>query len=318
MKNLYELRNITRVYGERTVLNIPELIIEPRTIYGLLGPNGAGKTTLMKILSFMDSPTTGDIWFEGERVPLDKGARLRSRVVWVPQSPVMFTGSVAYNIAYPMRIKGVPAKLRKERIEELLDIVGLGHLAKAPAQKLSGGEAQRASIARALAAGAEVILFDEPTASVDFTARGEIIRLIRMLHEKRNLSLIVTTHDRSLARELCSRYITLFDGRLLPELSEEASLFRQDEVVFPAEVHERDGRLVLYIQKSSIFPKNAAVTVCGMALVGGGLQVHLALKEGGTLPVHIRNKKHIRLMENMTLHQPFQAVAAELSEKVLG
>ena len=154
MTALYSLRHITRVFAERTVLDIPELVIEPQTIYGLLGPNGAGKTTLMKILSFMDIPTTGSIEFEGQPVIGKGGAGLRSRVVWVPQSPIMFTGTLTYNIEYPMKIKGVRGKERKAKVEEFLEVVGLAHLAKAPAQKLSGGEAQRASIARALAAGA--------------------------------------------------------------------------------------------------------------------------------------------------------------------
>lgn len=300
---LYSLHAITRVYGSRAVLDIPELVIEPQKIYGLLGPNGAGKTTLMKILAFMDRPSTGDIMFAGERVTADMGARLRSRVVWVPQSPIMFSGTLAYNVDYPMRIKKVASRIRKERVAELLELVGLSHLAKSPAQKLSGGEAQRASIARALAAGAEVILFDEPTASVDFRARGEIIRLIRMLHEERGISPIVTTHDRSLAVELCNNFITLFDGKLIPERSEEASLFRQGEIVFPARVEERSGQAFIRLERSSAMPKDSWATLLGMDLVGSGLQLRFSLENGGILPVCITDEKEAQRMKHLRLEE---------------
>lgn len=301
MTTLYSLDKVTRVFGERTILDIPELVIESHTIYGLLGPNGAGKTTLMKLLAFMDTPTTGFISFEGQRVAGKSGAALRSRVVWVPQTPIMFTGTLAYNIEYPMKIKGINGRTRKERMGELLELVGLSHLAKAPAQKLSGGEAQRASIARALAAGAEVILFDEPTASVDFKARGEIIRLIRMLHEQRGLSLIVTTHDRSLAMDLCSRFITLFDGKLIPELSEEASLFRQGEVVFPANLWRSKESAIILLERSSVITRNGRATVRGMELGGAGMQVCLALEEGGTVHVNIQGEEQIALGKTLGL-----------------
>ena len=301
MATLYSLRNITRVFAERTVLDIPELIIEQQTIYGLLGPNGAGKTTLMKLLSFMDTPTTGSIEFEGKQVAGKGGVSLRSRVVWVPQSPIMFTGTLAYNIEYPMRIKGVRGKERKARVLELLEVVGLSHLAKAPAQKLSGGEAQRASIARALAAGAEVILFDEPTASVDFQSRGEIIRLIRMLHEERGLSLIVTTHDRSLAVELCSRFITLFDGKLVPELSEEASLFRQGEIIFPATLRQAGDACVVTMTRSSAVSQNGKAKVYGMDLVGSGMQLRLAMDNGSLLHVAISVESEVELAKSLGL-----------------
>ena len=216
MAELYALDNITRRFGEREVLHIPELRLATGVIYGLLGPNGAGKTTLMRLLSFMDTPTSGVISFMGEIIRPDQAARCRARVVWVPQSPVMFTGTLLYNVEYPMRLKGAPRAERRDKAMALLETVGLARLAAWPAHRLSGGEAQRGSIARALAAGAEVLLFDEPTASVDFRSRGDIIRLIRSLNEERGLSVIVTTHDAALAAELCRERIVLFDGRIVP------------------------------------------------------------------------------------------------------
>lgn len=215
MEPLYTLRNVRRCYGDREVLNIPDLTLDAGKVYGLLGPNGSGKTTLMRLLAFLDVPTAGTVSFRGQEVPPERYRSYRSRVVWVPQSPVLFTGSLLYNVEYPMRLKGVPKAERRARALELLDDFGLGHLANAGAKNLSGGEAQRGSIARALAAGAEVILFDEPTANVDYKSRGEIIRHILDLWQNRGISVIVTTHDFDLAAEVCGEEIILFDGRVV-------------------------------------------------------------------------------------------------------
>lgn len=215
MEPLYSLRRLRRSFGRREVLNIPELDLAAGKVYGLLGPNGSGKTTLMRLLAFLDAPSEGEVFFAGQRVGADL-QRFRARVVWVPQWPVMFSGSLQYNVEYPMRLQGMRRGERHAKSRALLQDVGLAHLAAAPARRLSGGEAQRASIARALAAGAEVILFDEPTANVDHRSRGEIIGIIRTLHQTRRMSLLVTTHDVSLARALCGEMIHLVEGRLAP------------------------------------------------------------------------------------------------------
>jgi ABC-type multidrug transport system ATPase subunit len=215
MNALYSLRNITRRFGNRDVLHIDELDIEPREIYALLGANGAGKSTLMRILAFLDAPSGGELFFRGKRVFAGQEARFRPGVVWVPQFPVMFTGSVLYNVEYPMALAKIAKNERRRRALELLESVGLGHLAEAPAHKLSGGEAQRASIARALAAGAEVILFDEPTANVDQRSFGDFIALVLDIWERQRLSILITTHNAALAAALCRRRIFLVEGKLV-------------------------------------------------------------------------------------------------------
>lgn len=212
--DLYLLDNVKRVFGQREVLSIDSLRIESGCIYGLLGPNGSGKTTLMKIMAFLDEPSDGEVYFEGRKVLHKDMAALRSKVVWSPQFPVMFTGSVRYNIEYPMRIRGLDAARRRRLSEELLARVGLSDLAAAPARRLSGGEAQRASLARALAAQAEVLLLDEPTANVDASSRQGLVKLIEELWQEQKLSIIITTHDLSLEAELCQKRIYLSDGKL--------------------------------------------------------------------------------------------------------
>lgn len=215
MKNsLYFLDNITQNFNERQVLFIKSLTINPGEIYGLLGPNGAGKTTLMKILGFLTPPTSGKLYFNGKKVDFNNASELRSKVVWVPQSPVMFTGSVLYNVMYPLQLKKVPYTQRRDLAMRLLEDVALEHMADAPALTLSGGEAQRVSAARALAAGANVILFDEPTANLDYQSRQEMQELMYRLWNDKKLSLLITTHDSNLAQKLCRHIITLNDGKI--------------------------------------------------------------------------------------------------------
>ena len=242
---LYSLANIRRCFGGREVLRIPAMTLEKGKIYGLLGPNGAGKTTLMRLLAFMDAPTEGEIAFEGRTVRPERYGQYRARVVWVPQTPVLFSGNLLYNVEYPMRLKGVPGRRRRARAMELLDSVGLASLAQAPARRLSGGEAQRGSIARALAAEAEVILFDEPTGNVDYRSRGEIMRIIHALWQERGLSLFVTTHDKTLADDLVQEEITLFDGKVLSRhsLADTRKGLPQTFSVVPARLRLQDGRL---------------------------------------------------------------------------
>lgn len=236
MSELYRLENLSRIFGSREVLSIPHLSLEAGLIYGLLGPNGSGKTTLMKLLSFLDTPSYGKIIFQGQELEARNMAEFRSKVVWSPQFPVMFTGSLRYNVEYPMKLKGVPSAERRRRALELLEMVRLAELAEAPARRLSGGEAQRASLARALAAGAEVLMLDEPTANVDVKSRADLVKLVEKIWREQKLSIVITTHDQSLESELCQRHIRLRDGRL----------FSLDEAtVHRAELIEVEGRTVL-------------------------------------------------------------------------
>lgn len=215
MTELYRIENLKRVFGRREVLAIDSLDLTPGCVYGLLGPNGSGKSTLMKLLAFLEEPDGGTVFFEGREVARKDMPALRARVVWSPQFPVMFTGTLLYNIEYPMRIRGMEASARRRKALELLEKVGLLNLASAPAHRLSGGEAQRASLARALAAGAEVLLLDEPTANLDRAARESLLLLIEKLWQEQKLSIIIATHDHNLETELCQKLIHLRDGRIL-------------------------------------------------------------------------------------------------------
>ena len=305
---LYFLRDVCQRFGDREILRIKHLELEKGKIYGLLGPNGAGKTSLMRILSFISTPSSGVVIFQGQEVQRDQAAKYRARVVWVPQTPVMFTGSVAYNVTYPMRLKRSPCKAdRMEKTMALLRTVGLEHMVNAPAHRLSGGEAQRVSIARAMAAGAEVILFDEPTASVDYHSRGKIIHLIHELWHKYKISIVVTTHDKALADEICQEHISLFDGKVASRTkTDNASRILPSSIdALPASLATgQDDTIVVSCLEGSPESVQAGVAarVSGIAEAGSHVILRLSLPDERVLDLLISDRESCSLCKKLGLN----------------
>ena len=224
--NLYAISHLTKTFGERTVLNIPDLEIESERIYALLGPNGAGKTTLLNMLGFLEPPTQGQVHFRGRPVRFSEPELqdLRRDVVVVDQHPILFTTTVHKNLEFGLKIRKVPKKERERIIAESLDMVGMGVFARAFAHKLSGGETQRVAIARALALSPAVLLCDEPTSSVDVENQNIIINILRQINETKKITVLFTTHDRSQAARLAHHTLVLNRGRLVPTMYE--NIFR--------------------------------------------------------------------------------------------
>jgi tungstate transport system ATP-binding protein len=218
---LYELRNLQKDYGRRTVLDLEELFLEKGKILGLLGPNGAGKTTLLEILGFIKTPTSGEIWFNDKQVDYNANAliNIRRKVVLVYQLPILFTTTVYKNLEFPLGIRKTPKVTREKTIDELLDLVGMREFKHAMAHRLSGGETQRIAIARALACFPEVILLDEPTANVDVENQIAIERIIQDINQK-GISVIITTHDMIQASRLAKATLFLFEGKLARSIYE--------------------------------------------------------------------------------------------------
>jgi tungstate transport system ATP-binding protein len=213
---LYELRQLTKTYEGRNVLDIEDLALKEGEITGLLGPNGAGKTTLLKILAFLLEPSSGKIQFRGNRAAFNgsKLINLRRKVVLVQQQPILFTSSVESNVAFPMRIRTNQKTEQGHLVRELLDLVGMSSFLHAKAHRLSGGETQRVAIARALACSPQVILMDEPTANVDVENQLVIERIIREINQKRGISVIFTTHDMIQAARLAHKTVFLYEGKV--------------------------------------------------------------------------------------------------------
>ena len=260
---IYTISGLTKIYGSRTVLDIPRLDIEQEHIYALLGPNGAGKTTLLNIFGFLDTPTTGEIRYRSQTVRYSEHdlQRLRKEVIMVDQHPILFTTTVYKNIEFGLRIRKISPKARERIIAESLDMVGMGDFARAPAQNLSGGETQRVAIARALALSPNVFLCDEPTSSVDVENQNIIINILRQINDLKKITVVFTTHDRSQAARLAHHTLVLNRGRIAPTMYE--NIFRgvlQDTSTTKSlcVIHER---IRLPIDRDQIRGKNQTVRV---------------------------------------------------------
>ena len=219
---LYELKNLKKTYDQRHVLDLDGLRLEKDKVLGLLGPNGAGKTTLLEILAFLARPSSGEIWFEREKVDFSSGklVDLRRKVVMVEQQPILFTTTVSKNVEFPLKIRNTSKKERERIVGELLALVGMEMFRHAIAHKLSGGETQRVAIARALACSPAVILMDEPTASVDVENQITIERIIREINREKRISVIFTTHNMVQASRLADEIVFLYEGRIAQSIYE--------------------------------------------------------------------------------------------------
>ncbi len=219
---LYNLKRLIKSFDERIVLDIKNLLIESNRIMCILGPNGSGKTTLMEILAFISTPSKGEILFKEKMVSFSSLdlVSIRQKVVLVQQKPILFTASVRKNVEYPLKIRKVKKDRRDKVVDDLLEMVGMYEFRDAKAHKLSGGETQRVAIAQALACFPEVVLFDEPTSSVDVENQYIIERIIKDINREKKISVIFTTHDMIQASRIADEIVFLYDGQIANSIHE--------------------------------------------------------------------------------------------------
>ena len=213
---LFDVSNLTKIFSDRTVLDVPALTLRKGAIYGLQGPNGAGKTTLLNILSFLETPTTGAVTYKSKPVRYSEKALqpLRKEVVLVDQLPLLFTTTVFKNMEFGLKVRGIEKEERKRRILKGLDMVGMGDFVDSPAHLLSGGETQRVALAARLVLKPEIMLLDEPTANVDVASSQQIKEAALMARREWNTTLIIASHDPDWLYDVCDQVMHLFKGRL--------------------------------------------------------------------------------------------------------
>jgi tungstate transport system ATP-binding protein len=247
------VRGLRVEHPGRVVLDVPDLVVEPGETLGIVGPNGAGKSTLLRVLGLLEPPSRGEIWFGGARVTGEPAEllALRRRMAIVFQNPLLCRASVSRNVALGLKLRGVPAAERRRLVRPWLERFGIAELADRPAGRISGGEAQRTSLARAFVLRPEVLLLDEPFAALDGPTRQALLGdLHRLLAETRTTTLFVT-HDRDEAFAVGDRVAVLLDGRVAqigsPDevarrpASEPVARFVGVEAVLPGRVSPGEG-----------------------------------------------------------------------------
>jgi tungstate transport system ATP-binding protein len=212
---LFELREVSRRYAARTVLDIRHLTVLEGEILAIVGPSGAGKSTLLRLLNFLEAPDGGNLFYRDEllRYPPGPSLDVRREVTTVFQRPLLLSRSVTENIRYALQLRG--ERNGRDTVSGFLEQVGLDTLAHAPARSLSGGEMQRVALARALIIRPRALLLDEPTANLDPSNIGIIERLVREENVTRGTTIVLVTHNIFQARRLADRTAFLYEGRLI-------------------------------------------------------------------------------------------------------
>ncbi len=209
---MIELVNVQKRYSARVALDIPALKIQAGERFALIGPNGSGKSTLLRLLAGVIAPESGSVRTEDLR---------RGEIGYLPQQPYAFDLSVQQNVE--LSLSGEPERTR--RALDALERVGLLHLSKARANRLSGGETQRMALARLLARKRKLLLLDEPTASTDIAAMELIERAILDYAAQTGCTLVFSSHAPSQAMRLSTRVLVL-DGGRIGELGETAQVLQ--------------------------------------------------------------------------------------------
>jgi ABC-type sulfate/molybdate transport systems ATPase subunit len=205
--------NVRHRRGGREVLRVDHLQVVAGERLGLLGLNGAGKTTLLRLLAGIDEPTAGEIRIDG--VAMSRGdATLRRRLAYAPQRPLLLSTTVRRNVELPLRYRRAPRTTRRAVAAEALARLGVEHLADRPAHALSGGEAQRISLARALACAPDALLLDEPAAGLDTPTRAAFFADAARALADRTTTVVLVSHRPEEVLGLTDRVAVLVGGDL--------------------------------------------------------------------------------------------------------
>ncbi len=229
MINLVHL-NKTFDVGEQAVDALKDitLTVNDGDIYGIIGMSGAGKSTLVRCINMLETPTSGQILIDGvdmTKLTQKELREKRRKITMIFQSfNLLMQRTCLKNICFPLELDGVPKEEAEKRARELLEIVGLPDKADAYPAQLSGGQQQRIAIARALATNPEVLLCDEATSALDPKTTHQILELIREIHDRLGITVIIITHQMNVVEEICNR-VAILDHGVVAEEGDVTAIF---------------------------------------------------------------------------------------------
>ena len=233
------LKDISKSYGAVTAVKRVDLAIPPGCIYGIIGRSGAGKSSLLRVMSLLETPDSGEVYYNGERVDGLHGMSLlerRRKMGMIFQNfNLLGSRNASGNIAYPLEIAGLAKKQIDKRVDELLELVDIADKRKARLRELSGGQKQRVAIARALSANPEVLFCDEATSSLDPQTTRSILALIRDLQQRLKITVVLITHQMEVIREICNEVAVMNEG-LIVETGSVESVFESPKTAAAREM----------------------------------------------------------------------------------
>lgn len=221
-----KLKSLSKTYVEKDgteikAVNDVSLVIPENKIFGIIGKSGAGKSSLVRLMSLLEKPDSGEVYYNENRVDnLSKKLLIqqRRRIGMIFQNFNLFSSRTAgKNIAYPLELVKMPKTQIKERVKEMLSLVGLEDREDAPISTLSGGQKQRIAIARALAANPDVLFCDEATSALDPQTTRSILALIREIQKKMNLTVVMITHQMEVVRDACDQVAVIDNGSVVEQ-----------------------------------------------------------------------------------------------------
>jgi len=278
MKTLIELKGVTKRYGEITTLDGVSLGVGEKEVFTVLGPNGSGKTTMLRIMASIEEPTSGEVFFEGEKINDKNRGQARRRSTMVFQKTALFKTTVYKNVAYGLKLRGCSRREIDEKVEEALALVKLRGYEKRPAKKLSGGEQQRVSLARALALNTDLLLLDEPTANLDPKNVSIIEETISRVNREYDTTIVMATHNMFQAETLTTRVALLLGGKIA-QIGAPGEIFRG-----PSE------GLASFARLENVFSGTSRILREGTSVieVDDGIRIEAALRKSGKVTAFVR------------------------------
>ena len=277
MKWLMKLKDVKKRYGERTAIDGVSLEIKENEIFTILGPNGSGKTTMLRIMASIDEPTSGEGFFEGNIINNSNRSQARKKSTMVFQKTIIFNTTVYKNIAYGLKLRGYSKKEIEEKVKESLNLVKLAGYEKRLARKLSGGEQQRVSLARALTLNTKLLLLDEPTANLDPKNVSIIEEAISHVNREFKTTIVMATHNIFQAEIITNRVALLLGGKI-------AQIGGPQEILRSPSIN-----LASFARLENVFSGKSKILREGTSVieVDDGVEIEAALKKSGEVTVFV-------------------------------
>lgn len=216
---ILEAKNLRLAKNKQEIFKVENFSLKKGEIIGLIGPNGAGKTSLLLTLALLQNPSEGTIFFKGNKVTKDKIIFLRRQMAVVFQEPLLFSATVKQNVMIGLKIRGVAKKEAEKRADYWMSRLAIKHLAARAARDLSGGEAQRVNLTRAMVLEPEILFLDEPFAALDYPTRNTLLNDLGLLLKETKISALFVTHDYTEIPYLTQRVAVIYQGKIIENSS---------------------------------------------------------------------------------------------------